>query len=80
MIKKSMIIVVVPLVLASCAERGQPQVSKNKNIMYNESRIVKEDRNIPTLTVHAKNKSNIDNVKNKVSGGLVLLIGVLILL
>jgi len=73
MIKKNMMIIIVSLLLTSCAERGQPQVSQR--IIDNNSTV--KDGNIPTLTVRA---NNFDSIENKVSGGLILLIGVLILL
>jgi len=73
MIKKSMMIVIISLLLASCAERGQPQISQR--IIDNNSTV--KDTSIPTLTVRA---NNFDSVENKVSGGLILLIGVLIFL
>jgi len=81
MIKKSMIIATTSLLLVSCAERGGPQVSQpeiSKRITKNNSTI--DDRNIPVLTVRAKNSNNSNNTQNKVSGGLILLIGALVFL
>jgi len=81
MIKRSMIIVTSSLLLASCAERGGPQVSQphiSKRITKNNSTI--DDRNIPVLTVRAKNSNTSNSTQNKVSGGLILLIGALVFL
>lgn len=88
MIKKSMIIVIISLLLASCAERGQPQVPHRTQKITNNNTSVSEKRtniptlsekgtNIPTLTVRA---NTLDSTQNKISGGLILLIGALILL
>ena len=68
-----MMIIIISLLLASCAERGQPQVSQR----ITETNSTVKDTSIPTLTVRA---NNFDSTGNKVSGGLILLIGLLVLL
>ena len=81
MIKKSIIIVTTSLLLASCAERGGPQVSQphiSKRIIKNTTTI--DNKNIPILTVRAKKANSTSNTQNKVSGGLILLIGALVFL
>jgi len=75
MIKKCIIILITSLFFVGCAERGQPQVPQK--IIEGNATVYEKDTTIPTLVVRA---NNTDTLENKVSGGLILLIGILILL
>lgn len=80
MIKKSLSITIMALFFSGCAaERGSIQLSVPHKSKKENKISTTKDASIPTLVVHAK-ENKIDGVKNKVSGGLILLIGILIFL
>ncbi len=80
MIKKSIYIATIALIFSGCAaERGSIQLTvPHKNKLEKNTSIAKDDT-IPTLVVHAK-QNKIDTTENRISGGLILLIGALIFL
>jgi len=77
MIKKSILVVIFTLFFAGCVERGHiVDVPQKRNFDSNMTMMTK-DPSIPTLVVNA---NDIDTVKNNLSGGLILLIGIIIFL
>lgn len=79
MIKKSIFILVFTFLFTACAERGAVLVDKSTNTVYASIKVgeTEEDSSIPKLVLsHGKE----EELKNNISGSMVLLIVLMILL
>jgi len=79
MIKKSIFILVFTFLFSACAERGAVLVDKSTNTVYAsiKSGEAGEDNSIPKLVLNHKQE---EELKNNISGSMVLLIALMILL
>jgi len=74
MIKKSIFILIFTFIFTGCAERGAVLVNKSTDTVYtsvHQTDEAVEDNNIPKLVL---NYNKEEELKNKVSGSLVLLV------
>lgn len=79
MIKKSIYIMSIALLFTGCAERGSLHVPMPKKVMQESNTTFEKDSSIPTLVINAR-QNKINTLENKVSGTLILLIGLALFL
>ena len=79
MIKKSIFILVFTFLFSACAERGAVLVDKSTNTVYASIKAggAGEDSSIPRLVLNHREE---EELKNNISGSMVLLIVLMILL
>jgi len=82
MIKQSIFILIFSFLFTACVERGDivtaPKNITNKYVIKIDSNISKQvDQSIPTLVV--RNKKPTNTLENKLSGSLILIIGIILL-
>jgi len=80
MIKKSILILIFSFLFNACVERGDLVTAPKhiSHIVQIDSNIsAEDDRSIPTLVV--RNKKPTDTLENKLSGSLILIIGIILL-
>ena len=86
MIKKSIFILIFSFLFTACVERGDTLTTPknithkitNKYVIKIDSNIsTQDDQSIPTLVV--RNKKPTNTVANKLSGTLILIIGIALL-
>lgn len=81
MLKKSIFLFLLTLFISGCVERGQsvnPQyITQNKNVSTETNTTIVKP--IYMLRLDA-NKSDIDTIKNSVTGTMLLVIGIIIFL
>ena len=79
MIKKSIFILFASFLFTACVERGDIVTAPKhiSHIVQIDSNISTQNQGIPTLVV--RNKKPTDTLSNKLSGTLVLIIGIALL-
>ena len=80
MIKKSIFILIFTFLFTACVERGDIVTAPKhiSHIIQIDANVSAEDDNtIPTLVV--RNKKSTDTLENKLSGSLILIIGIILL-